>query len=449
EKYNESTPQPALGAVPTQEQRNGDFSKTLTSSKELYTIYDPLTSRANPDYDSKRAITLSNLQNIRLPFAGNQVPKGRMEPIALRVLQDIPLPNQDGDPVTHLNNWFGAKVAEDTDFHNLIARVDHVLSNSWKMFGRWNHNLRDGGVIDYWGWATPATRKIHAGRQNDGAVIDLLGTLSPRAIFTARFGFNRFKQFSVYSPTDISSLGLPKAFVNQLQMPDAYPQFTFENYLQTGINQWDIIPSETYSAQTGVTRITGGHTLKLGFEMRLMHYANFGRSNASGTFAFTRGYTSITPDVSDPASGNAIASFLLGTMNAATATINATPYNSWKYPVGYVQEDWRIPRTLTLNVGLRWDYESPVTERYNRQTRGFDFSSPSPIPANGIVVRGGLLFAGVNGVPRGEYKKDWDNFQPRFGYAWRPFGSKAIVLRGGFGRSYLPTTDIGGATGFS
>lgn len=90
EKYNESTPQPALGAVPTQAQRDGDFSKTFTSSKALYTIYDPLTSHANPDYDSTRAISIGNLQNTRLPFAGNQIPKDRMEPIALRVLQDIP-----------------------------------------------------------------------------------------------------------------------------------------------------------------------------------------------------------------------------------------------------------------------------------------------------------------------------------------------------------------------
>src|SRR5260370_18292058 len=106
ETSNDATPQRAWVAVPTQEQLTGAFSKTFTSSKELYTIYDPLTSRANPDYDSKRPITLGNLQNIRLPFAGNQVPKGRMEPIALRVLQDIPLPNQDGDPVTHLNHSF-------------------------------------------------------------------------------------------------------------------------------------------------------------------------------------------------------------------------------------------------------------------------------------------------------------------------------------------------------
>ena len=449
EQYRESTPQPALGSVPTVDQRAGDFSKTLTAANKLYTVYDPLQQFTNADFNAAKAVTLTNLHYLRLPFPGNLVPKSRMEPIALRVLQDIPLPNQSGDEVTKLNNWFGANVGEDTDFRNLIARLDHVVNSSWKLYGRWNHNNRDGGRIDYWGWGTPATRQIHAGRINDGGVFDVVGTLSPRTILTGRVGYNRFKQLSVYNPIDISSLGLPTSFVSQLQIPDTYPQFTFENYLQTGINQWDITPSETYSAQVGLTHILGTHTLKYGFEYRLMHYASFGRATASGKFDFTRAFTSLSPDTTDPASGNAIASFLLGYMNSASATINATPYLSWKYPVIYVQEDWRVNRKLTLNLGVRWDYESPVTERYNRQNRGFDFDSPSPIQTTSLAVRGGLLFPGVGGQPRGAFNKDLDNIQPRLGAAYKPLSKKALVIRGGVGRSYLPTVDFGGNTGFA
>ena len=449
EQYSESTPQPALGSVPTAAQREGDFSHTFTAQNRLYTIYDPLLQYNNPDYNSSKAITLTNLRYLRQPFPGNIVPKDRMEPIALRVLKDIPLPNQSGDPTTGLNNWFGANVGEDSDFRNLIARVDHVINQSWRMYGRWNHNFRDGGRIDYWGWGTPATRVIHASRRNDGAVLDWVGTVSPRAIFTARAGFNRFLATSFYNPIDISSLGLPKSFVSQLQMPDAYPQFTFENYLQTGINQWDINPSETYSAQAGMSHSLGQHTLKYGFEFRLMHYANFGRATASGKFDFNRGFTSLSPDTTDPNSGNAVASFLMGYMSGASATLNATPYLSWKYPVAYVQEDWRVTRNLTLNIGSRWDYESPVVERYNRQNRGFDFTSPSPIHAAGLDLRGGLVFPGADGQPRGAFRRDWDNFQPRFGFAYRALRTKPLVFRGGFGRSYLPTVDFGGNTGFA
>ena len=88
-------------------------------------------------------------------------------------------------------------------------------------------------------------------------------------------------------------------------------------------------------------------------------------------------------------------------------------------------------------------------ERYNRQNRGFDFDSPSPIQVQGLDLRGGLLFAGVGDVPRGAFRRDWDNFQPRFGVAYRMFSSKPLVFRAGFGRSYLPTVDFGGGTGFS
>jgi hypothetical protein len=449
ELYRESTPQPYLGTVPTEEQRAGDFSKTLTAAGRLFTIHDDLTLQANPNFDPSRAISVSNPRFIRTPFPDNQVPRDRMNPIALRVLQDIPLPNQPGHPVTKVQNWYGANVTEDTDFRNLIGRVDHVINQSWKMYGRWNHNLRDGGRIDYYGWGTPATRKIHAGRRNDGAVVDFVGTLTPTTVFTARAGFNRFKQFSKYTPIDTSSLGLPESFTSQLQIPDAYPQFTFENYMQTSINQWDIIPSETYSVQTGMNHVLGRHTLKYGFETRLMHYANFARANASGTFSFTRSITSSTPDINDANSGNAIASFLLGYLSGASATLNATPYLSWWYPVLYVQEDWQVTRRLTLNMGLRWDYESAPLERFNRQNRGFDFVTPSPVKVEGLDLRGGLLFAGVNGVPRGAFRKDWDNFQPRFGFAYKVPAGKPLVIRGGFGRSYLPTVDFGGGVGFA
>jgi hypothetical protein len=449
EKYRESTPQPVLGSVATAEQRTGDFSQTFVAPGKLFTIHDNLTQYNNPDFVASRAISLTNIRYLRQPFPGNIVPKSRIEPIAQRILQDIPLPNQPGDPSTKLNNWYGANVGEDTDFRNFIGRVDHMINQSWKIYGRWNHNLRDGGRIDYNGWGTPATRKIHAGRRNDGGVFDVVGTVTPRAVFTARIGYNRFKQSSVYDPVDVASFGFPKSFIGQLQIPDTYPIITWENYMQAGISQWDIIPSETYSAQAGMNHSLGRHTLKYGFEYRHMHFASLGRANASGNFSFTKGFTSLTPDVNDPNSGNAIASFLLGYLNSAYATINATPYLAWKYPVGYVQNDWQVTRKLTLNLGLRWDFEVPPVERYNRQNRGFAFDQSSPVKIPDWDLKGGLLFAGTGSVPRGAFRNDWDNIQPRFGFAWKPSNSRPLVVRGGIGRSFLPTVENGGSAGFS
>jgi len=449
EQHSESLPLPALGTVPTADQKAGDFSKTVNAAGRVYTIYDALTTALNPAYDPTKPITLQNLQYIRQPFAGNRIPRDRMEPIALHVLGDIPLPNQPGDPITGQNNWVASAVTSDSDFRNLIARMDHSISGSWRMYARWNYNFRDGGRVNYYGWDTPAAYKIHAGRRNDGAVLDALGTLSPHIILTLRAGFSRFVQYSVYNPRDVSALGFPKQLVSQLQMPDHYPLFTWEGYLQAGTTEWTTMPSDTFTGQAGITRMAGRHTLKVGAEMRLLHYAAISRVNASGTYNFTRGFSSSTPSITDPNSGDAMASFLLGYMASASAAINAAPYITWRYPVFYFQDDWQVSRRLVLNLGLRWDYETPPVERYNNQNRGFDFTARSPIQVAGLDLKGGLLFAGVNGQPRGAFDPDRNNFQPRLGIAYKMLGSKPLVFRGGIGKFYLPTVEYGGTTGFS
>jgi hypothetical protein len=136
-------------------------------------------------------------------------------------------------------------------------------------------------------------------------------------------------------------------------------------------------------------------------------------------------------------------------MSGASATLNVAPYYSWHYPVAYFQDDWQVNRRLTLNLGLRWDYETPVVERYNRMVRGFDFGAASPVPVPGLNLRGGLLYAGVNGVSRGAFDPDKTAWQPRFGMAYKLFQSKPLVARMGFGRYFIPTIEQGGTTGFS
>ena len=449
ERLRDSLPMPALGTVPTAEQRKGDFSQTLTSSGRPYTIYDPLSVTPNPAFDPAKPVSLANLQYLRSPFAGNQVPAGRRNAIAPRVLEDIPLPNRAGDPVTRLNNWYAGDVAQDEDFQNLIARVDHALSGAWRLYARWSHNYRDGGRINYSGWETPARRQIHAGRGNDGAVFDAVGTLSPHTILSARLGFGRFKELSKFIPQDLSALGFPKSLAAQLQIPNKYPLFSFEGYMPAGLDEWDIKPSDTYTAQTTLLKILGRHSLKTGFEFRLIHTAIFGRANASGAYNFTRAWTGSNPQVNDPAAGNAVASFLLGYLSSANATLNATPYLSVRYPVWFFQDDWQVSPRLTLNLGLRWDSEGAPRERYNRQNRGFDFAAQSPYQAPGLDLHGGLLFAGTGGQARGAFDPDRNNWQPRLGLAYRLLASQPLVFRAGLGRNFLPTVEFGGTIGFS
>ena len=132
------------------------------------------------------------------------------------------------------------------------------------MYGRWNHNFRDGGRIDYNGWGTPATSIIHAGRYNDGAVFDALDTLSPRTILDLRVSYGRFKATSVYNPISITSLGFPESLLNQLPISNKYPNLSFTNYTSTGVNEWDINPNETYTASGRFDPHRGKHSMKFG-----------------------------------------------------------------------------------------------------------------------------------------------------------------------------------------
>lgn len=447
ERYREIQPQPGLGSVPTAEQRAGDFSQTYVSAGRLYTIYDPLTLARNPAFDSSKSVSLTNPQYLRTPFAGNKIPSQRFNRVALNVLNDVPLPNQKGDPITHLNNWFAGDANSATDYYNVISRVDHNIGSRFRIYGRWNRSFRDGGKKNAYSWQTNAKQYSRSARNNDGAVLDSVATLSPQTVFSARFGFNRFVYRSVYSYQDLSYLGIP--VTSQLQTPGKYPRFDWENYISTSVEDNDFSPSENWTAQASLVKIKGTHSLKFGGEFRVHRYADVGVQNGGGRYSFTRGWTSANPQVDDRNTGNSIASFLLGYMSSAQATLNATPYLTWRYPVLYFQDDWKVTSRLTLNLGLRWDYEAPVVERYNRQNRGFDFTSKSPIVVPGYDLRGGVLFAGINGLPRGAFDPTRNTWQPRAGMAYRLSKRRPLVFRGGAGRYFLPTTEFGGSLGFS
>jgi len=257
EKYRDVQPQPGLGSVPTPEQRSGDFSQTFQSNGRPYVIYDPLTVQLNPAYDPTKSIALSNLQYLRQSFPGNKVPSARFNKVGLAVLNDIPLPNQTGDSTTHLNNWFAGNANSATDYYNVISRVDHNISDRMRIFARWDRNFRDGGKKNAYSWDTNARQFTHSGRNNDGAVVDLVDTLNPRTILSARIGFNRYVYSSVYNYQDLSYLGIP--VTNQLQTPGKYPVMSFTNYISTSVEDNDFSPSENWSAQASLMKVVGSH----------------------------------------------------------------------------------------------------------------------------------------------------------------------------------------------
>jgi len=200
--------------------------------------------------------------------------------------------------------------------------------------------------------------------------------------------------------------------------------------------------------------IRGRHNIRAGFDFRLMHLGNYQSAFAGGTFAFDQGFTRANYLTADSLSGSSIASALLGAAASGGVDYIASPYYSWRYYAPWVQDDIKVTRRLTLNIGLRWDLLGPLSERYNRLNYGFFAGQLNPISSQidqkqfpGYKAYGGIGFTGLNGLPRTAFNTDWNNIQPRVGAAFQL--TPTTVLRAGFGTSYIPQVSFGYNYGFS
>ncbi|MEA2174025.1 MAG: hypothetical protein QOD00_1617 [Blastocatellia bacterium] len=461
EKYKEAAPQPGFTSVPTVLERQGDFSQSGI------TIYDPLTTTCN----SAGVCT-------RTPFPGNVIPAGRINPVGQAIVNGFSLPNV-GSATLRFNNFYLSPALGTDKFHSFIARVDHEFSEKEHMFFRFVNNRRDQ-------FAFGSNNRVGLGldaqdplvRQNYGGVIDSVTTLSPTTIFNIRLGYTRFVQAAfrqTASPFDATSLGFSQAF-SQARPISIVPRITFNDPAggipEFGSRNPNSNITNTWSLPAYLTHISGKHTYKFGGEYRHFQVNQSGGSFnfGGGVFCFSNEFTARDPQNFGSTGGSAIADLLLGAPSAAagcngngpnTQLENVSPTTfQWGYYATYVQDDFKVSRKLTLNLGLRYDYEQPPVERFNRQNRGFAIGQSNPLASNAAVrganandcpacanLTGGLFFAGVGGQPRGAFKPDRNNFQPRIGVAYQL--NDKTVLRGGYGLYYFPSAEYGGATGFS
>jgi hypothetical protein len=200
-----------------------------------------------------------------------------------------------------------------------------------------------------------------------------------------------------------------------------------------------------HSAQASLTKTAGRHSLRTGFEFRSFLFNDLRAPTGSGSFSFNAAFTQADPLRAGAVAGSGWASFLLGLPASGSVQYFPAVSLNQKYFGTYVQDDIRLTTNVTLNIGLRYDVESPKTERFNRLST-FDPSAPSPLAAaTGLPLRGGLRFMGVGGVSRGQWATDWNNVVPRFGIAWRV--TPKLVGRGGYGIFYHQTVGQGGLVG--
>jgi len=240
-----------------------------------------------------------------------------------------------------------------------------------------------------------------------------------------------------------------------------------------------------YTTTASMTHTHGNMTWHYGGEFRILQQASGSYGNQMGTFSFDPNWTGLQANGNGTGIGSSMASFLLGLPNGGSLDTNANRFLSQHYTGLYFQNDWRVNSRLTLNMGLRWDYETPFVERFDRLTNNFDPTILNPLtpqaqanytvilnnllalpntPANARKIADGQLlaklvpaanfnifgaqqFAGVNGQPRGAVNPAYNEWQPRGGFAYQI--AKSTVVRGGIGRFVPGTAFQGGQNGFS
>lgn len=451
EDIRQVIPDPFSTSVPTALQRQGDFSQTYygrdgSGNPLLQTIYDPFSTVAGP-----------NGSLVRTPFPSNVIPANRLDPVAVKALSYVPGGNVPGDALTGLNNLTNTgSTRKFTDFFpEHTARVDWDVSPSIRMFVRYSRNaLQEERAFHYSTNSTlnPAdtTNNNPFTRENHNATVQLTKVFSPSLILNFRLGLERFKseqgagQGAGVGP---STLGFAPQFVSQAV--NWFPKFNWTGYEGAGAQPTYIgALAQTNSLETSLAKVWGIHSLNFGGDFRLLRGYSPNPGFNAGNFTFDQTFTGANPLLIQPSSGNSLASFLLGVPQSGLIQVNSEPARQEKMSSLYVQDDIRVTSRLKVNVGLRWDYLGPLTDRFNELARGFDTAAASPLQVPGLNLHGGLLFSGVNGQPRGIFDPNWHNFGPRAGFAYQL--NRHTVLRGGYALVYGQTWyDPGNAPGFS
>jgi len=429
--------------VPTDAMKSGDFTMfNSLPNAAAYRIYNPFTRRPSA--------TAGRVESD--PFPNNVIPALLFNPIGKKVLDTyFPKPLQTG-LADGTQNYLRPELVEEADYYTHTIRADHNLSDRHRIFTRVSWYDRVSNYNNYFN--NLATGEYFEFSSRAG-VFDDVYTFNPTTVLNLRYGYNRFIRVTNANPGqrgfDLTSLGFPASYANQIS-PDIrrFPRFNIAGYQGTAIGG-EYRPNDTHSINATLNKTVGSHAVKGGWEFRSYRETDsFFGNNQTGQFDFDTAWTRGPLDNSPGAPGSlgqSVAAFLLGLPTGGTV-VRAANYAEQSVSHSlFVHDDWRVNSRLTLNLGLRWEYDGPLTERFNRSVRGFDTSfvqpfeaaararyaaNPTPeVAASAFNLRGGLTYAGVNGQPRGLYSVPRNNFMPRIGIAYKL--DNKTVLRAGYG----------------
>jgi hypothetical protein len=432
QRHHEKGGETANLAVPSTEMLNGNFN-----FGGLNPIYDPGTTAFGQNALCQPA---GSECWYRQPFANNQIPQSRFDPAVRNFLSRNPY-TPENNPLRTFNAASGPtnNLISPTNYRSYRTRfdvkLDQQFSSNHKMFGRYSqvrHRSWRDRLSPEIAWREYDWRAVPIPIDQRNIVISDTFTLSPTLINEARLGYNR-RRGTVFPST------LNQGWAQQLGIPnvggDTFPNFqscnnqsnctggtTFFRQDNSGLSASQEV-GEDFTFQDNVTKVLNRHTLKAGYELIRTRYNSLVPSLPSGTYRFGG-----TDFPFRPNTGVQFAAFLLGSVSNAEFTQAVTTWlPRWWSHAFYVQDDFKLRRNITLNLGLRWSYESPFNTKYGFQSQ-FDPNATDP-----ITGRKGAITHPKNALA----SRDWNNFQPRVGVAWQM--KPSFVLRTSFG---LITQDL-------
>ena len=427
-----------VNTVPTAQTRGGDFSDFRDAAGNLIPIFDPLTTRPNPAFDSSRAVSASNPQFLRDQFPGNVIPAGRLNRVGQNVASIYPLPNGPGN----FNNYTSTVNRETTD-NVFSGRIDHQLSSKDSFFARFNWgrfklDAPQGQAACCLPTPPEAAARFDlgpyvAGIQNTrltthGAAFNYAKIISPNLVNELRTGYARTVPSTFQSDFGINaadSLGIRG--INVTQFTSGLPNINVPDL--TGISGGPaflpVNPKQFHwQVEDALVWVKGRHQLKFGYRLVDRYPSPFTNTDTRGSINFGRNYTN-NPVTNSGGSG--IASLLTGYINSAARGFLLEPYTLRTQEHGlFIQDDLKLTSRFTINAGLRYEIFRAETEEDDKIVN-YD-------PVN---LR--LIYAGEDGASRSVNKKTQPlNLAPRLGMTFDLFGDQTTILRTGFAITYYP-----------
>ena len=451
-----TVPQTSTQTVPTAAERQGDFSALLDlPNGARYQIYNPYTTR--------RSETNPN-RFVRDPFPGNILPKSLFNPAGYALANLYPLPSRPGN-IDGIDNYYNGSsaVKNREDYYVHLARIDHAFSESHRFFVRVHYDFWEEHKLRRFD-TDPLIQGIVLKRINRGAALDDVILLGPNLVLNVRYGITQqeFPEYRESRGTDLAALGFSRELTRLIDPARAtIPRVAPSDY--SAYSTWEkgdgTNTSLTHNANATMSTQRGSHSLRWGADFRVYRaFENRFALETSPQFNFAQTYTR-GPNDNSAASpkGQDLASMLLGIPTGGSMERPATFALQNLYFGAFLQDDLKLTRALTVNLGLRYEIESPLTERFDRLVAGYAFDTPNPIDAQARAnyarspipeidpaqfrAMGGILFAGETAAGRSPFRTEKNNLLPRIGLAWA-VNSKTTV-RTGYG-IYFGTIGVNG-----